>query len=65
MLEEVVGVGWWGHKDPQKFSACKDAAYKDAANSNFCVLNMLGPGCYSIRNSGLVRVDVSPWSWTF
>ena len=34
------------------FSACKDAA-----NSNFCGLNMIGPGCCSILNSGLVRVD--------
>ena len=36
------------------FSACKDAA-----NSNFCGLNMIGPGCCSILNSGLVRVDVA------
>lgn len=56
----LVGAKKIHTKRKTGFSACKDAV-----NSNFCGLNMIGPGCCSILNSGLVRVDVSPWSWTF
>jgi hypothetical protein len=64
ILEEVVGVGWWGLKDPHKE---KDwiLCLQRCSQQQLFGLNMLDPGSCSILNSGLFIVDVSPWSWTF